>query len=418
MSRAAHPATAIRPSTEGPGAVPIAATERRHRPRASGPPLAILHLITRLERGGSSDCTILQAIGAARRGHRVTLAFGPSTAPSALLLEARRQRGLELIEVPSLVRAPSPVGDARALVGLVRLLRARRFDILHTHTSKAGAVGRIAAALVPPLPVVHQPHGHLFYGYHGRLGTRLVILAERILAPLAARQIVLSWRGAEEHLARGVGRPGQFTVVRSGIDLRPFRRAHQRREASRARLGLRPEEFAVGTLCRLEPIKGVEELLEGFLLAAARRPRLRLIIGGDGPLAERLLSVARKAGGQERVIVTGSWMAAQDLLPALDLFALVSRNEGMGRALVEAMASRLPILATNVGGMPEVLQEGRAGLLVPPADAQAIAGGIARLMDDPRLALELARHARARSVVFGAGRMGHALLRVYREVLS
>jgi len=418
MSGAARHATDVLPSAARPGAVRASAAERRFRRRESGPPLAILHLITRLERGGSSDCTILQAIGAARRGHRVTLAFGPSAAPSPLLLEARGQRGLELIEVPCLGRALSPVDDTRALVRLVRLLRASRFDILHTHTSKAGALGRIAAALAPPLPVVHQPHGHLFYGYHGRLGTRLVILAERILAPLAARQIVLSWRGAEEHLARGVGRPGQFTVVRSGIDLRPFRRAQDRREASRARLGLRPEEFAVGTLCRLEPIKGVEELLEGFLLAAERRPRLRLIIGGDGPLAGRLLSVTRKAGGQERVIVTGSWMAAQDLLPALDLFALVSRNEGMGRALVEAMAARLPILATNVGGMPEVLQEGRAGLLVPPADAQAIAGGIARLMDDPRLALELARHARARSVVFGAGRMGHALLRVYREVLS
>jgi glycosyltransferase involved in cell wall biosynthesis len=404
----------------GIGALPAAAPSpgRRRLPRIEAPPLAILHVITRLDRGGSSDCTMLQAMGAARHGHRVTLACGPSHTPSPLLAEAGRQPGLDIVCIPWLRRELSPVDDARAFLALVRLLRARRFDIIHTHTSKAGALGRLAAALASPSPVVHQPHGHLFYGYYGRIASSLVVLAERLLAPLAARQVVLSWRGAEEHLARGVGRPGQFTVVRSGIDLRPFRRSRDHREACRARLGLRPDDIAIGTLCRLEPIKGVEDLLNGFVMAASRRPRLRLFLGGEGPLAERLLSVARAAGVEERVSVTGSWWAAPDFLPALDLFALVSRNEGMGRALVEAMAAGLPIVATNVGGMPEVLQEGRAGLLVPPSDPHAIASAIARLVDQPRLARDLARRARARAIVFGAGRMGHGLLRVYREVLS
>ena len=418
MRRAARPAHANGSVARRPGLVWAGTLETRPRPRAAGPSLSILHLITRLDRGGSSDCTLLQAIAAARRGHRVTLAFGPSTAPSPLLIEAGRQPGLEIVSMPWLRREVSPLDDARAFVGLVRLLRARRFDIVHTHTSKAGALGRLAAALATRSPVVHQPHGHLFYGYHGCITTRLVILAERLLAPLAARQIVLSWRGAEEHLARRVGRPGQFTVVRSGIDLRPFRRTRDLRDASRARLGLRPDDFAVGTLCRLEPIKGVVDLLDGFLQAAVHRPRLRLLVGGDGPLKERLLSVARRAGAEKRVTITGSWVAAHDFLPALDLFALVSHNEGMGRALVESMAAGLPILATNVGGMPEVLQEGRAGLLVPPGDPRAIASAIARLMDDARLARDLGRRARARAIVFGAGRMGHAVLRVYREVLS
>ncbi len=386
--------------------------------RQSFSPLAILHVITRLDRGGSSDCTLLQAIGSARRGHRVTLACGPSVSPSPLLREARLQAGLRIVEIPPLRRAPSPLDDVRALISLVRLLRKGRFDIVHTHTSKAGVLGRIAALLASRPPVVHQPHGHLFYGYHGRIGTGLLILAERLLAPLARRQIVLSWRGAEEHLARGIGRPGQFTVVRSGIDLRPFRRAGERRASCRARLGLRPDDFVVGTLGRLEPIKGVEDLLRGFLLAAARHPSLRLLFGGDGPLKKRLLALARGAGVQERVTFTPAWVDAPDFLPALDLFALVSRNEGMGRALVEAMASGLPVIATNVGGMPEVLEEGRVGLLVPQGDPEAIARALARLMDDPRLARAFARRGRSRAVGFGAGRMGHALMRVYREVLS
>jgi len=390
---------------------------RRHRPPRETRALTILHAITRLERGGSSDCTLLQAIGAARRGHHVVLVSGPTDAPSPLLDQARRQKRLHRIEVAALRRDLSPVNDLRALVAMTRLLRTGRFDIVHTHTSKAGALGRLAAALTLGPPVVHQPHGHLFYGYHGRLGSALVVLAERFLALLSRRQIALSWRGAEEHLARRIGRPGEFSVVRSGIDLRPFRRAAQMRPKARLRLGLRAEEFVVGTLCRLEPVKGVEELLDGFARAARFRPRLRLLLGGDGPLRDRLQHEARVAGLSDRVLIGGSWVRAPDFLPALDLFVLASRNEGMGRALVEAMASGLPVIATAVGGMPEVLEEGGAGLLVPPCDPQAIADAILRLMDDGALAADLARRARARSVIFGAGRMNHALLRLYREVL-
>jgi len=391
----------------------------RSRPRSprTGRPLAILHAITRLERGGSSDCTLLQAIGAARRGHHVVLVSGPSEAPSPLLDQARRQARLHRIEFASLRREISPLHDMRALLALIRLLRTRRFDIVHTHTSKAGALGRLAAAVALGPPVVHQPHGHLFYGYHGRLGSALVILAERLLAILSRRQIALSWRGAEEHLARGIGRPGDFSVIRSGIDLRPFRRAGQKRPEARLRLGLRPEEFAVGTLCRLEPVKGVEDLLLGFTRAALVRPRLRLLLGGDGPLRDRLLQQARDAGLADRVLIGGSWVRAPEFLPALDLFVLASLNEGMGRALVEAMASGLPVVATAVGGMPEVLQEGGAGLLVPAGDPQAIADAIVRLMDDAALAADLGRRARARSVTFGAGRMNHAVLRLYSGVV-
>ena len=416
MNPSARRSIAVPISAGGAQRVPIG---ERLRPALGGvlPRLSILHVITRLDRGGSSDCTLLQAIAAARRGHRVTIACGRTRQSSPLLVDARRLAGLEIVDVPHLRRDLSLRHDVGALLFLSRLLRARRFDIVHTHTSKAGALGRLAAALSSRVPVVHQPHGHLFYGYHGPIGTRLVILAERLLAPLARRHIVLSWRGAEEHLARGVGRPGQFTVVRSGIDLRPFRTSAKRRSACRERLGLRDDEFAVGTLCRLEPIKGVDDLLRGFLLAASSRPRLRLFFAGDGPLRNDLLDAARRAGASARVALSTSWVAGPDYLPALDLFALVSRNEGMGRALVEAMAAGLPVLATNVGGMPEVLEEGRAGLLIPPGDDEAIARAIARLMDDAALRASLARRARSRAVVFGAGRMGHALLRVYREVL-
>jgi glycosyltransferase involved in cell wall biosynthesis len=400
-----------------PTAAPAVAAHRVPGPQAGSRSLAILHVITRLDRGGSADCTLMQAMGAARRGHRVTLASGPSAAPSPLLAAARAQAGLEIIEVESLVRRPSPLQDLKALGAIRKLVRGRRFDVVHTHTSKAGAIGRLAAFLGGRPPVVHQPHGHLFYGYHGPIGTALVILAERLLAPLANRQIALSWRGAEEHLCRGIGRPGDFTVVRSGIDLRPYRRARARRTECRRRWHFSPEDFVVGTLCRLEPVKGAEELLDAFLLVAASTPRLRLVVGGDGPLRGRLLKRAHDAGMAKCVVIQGSWVKPEDLLPALDLFVLASRNEGMGRALVEAMAVGLPVVGTAVGGVPEVLEEGGAGILIPPDDPEALAAAIARLAADERLAAHYARRARARAVAFGAGRMNHLLLKLYRGVI-
>lgn len=399
----------------------LQALRRSPAPRraAAGRPLSILHLITRLERGGSSDCTLLQALGAARRGHRVTIAAGPTAAPSPLLHAARGAPRLRIVSIPTLTRRPAPWRDLRALLAIARLLRAERFDVIHTHTSKAGALGRLAAAVLGRRrSVVHQPHGHLFYGYYGRLGSALVVLFERLLAPLARLQIALSWRGVEEHLGRGVGRPGDFRVIRSGVDLLPFRAAARRRDTSRARLGYRRDDLVVGSLGRLEAIKGAEDLLRGFLLAAAKRSRLRLRISGDGPLRDRLAGLTRAAGMQDRVAIGGTWESPETVLPALDLFVLASRNEGMGRALVEAMACGLPVVACAVGGVPEVLEEGGSGLLIPPADPEAVALAIGRLADDPALAADLGRRARSRAAAFGAGRMTHALLRLYREVAS
>jgi glycosyltransferase involved in cell wall biosynthesis len=379
--------------------------------------LSILHVITRLDRGGSSDCTLLQAIGAARRGHSVTVASGPSIHPSPLLERVRAQERVALLHIPHLVRRPSPTRDLRALIAIARTLRRGRFDILHVHTSKAGVLGRLAARLTPRRPaVVHQPHGHLFYGYFGPLGATLVTLAERLMAPLADVLLTLSGRGAEEHLCRGIGRPGQFATIRSGIDLKPLRRARARREEIRTHLGFRPQHFVVGSLGRLETIKGAVDLIDGFALAAVGRVGLRLFLGGDGALYDELVDRARSLGIEDRITIARGWTPPERVLPAFDLFILPSHNEAMGRALVEAMACARPVVATAVGGVPEVLEEGRAGLLIPPSDPRAIAMAITRLADDAVLARGLAERGRSRALAFGAGRMNRTLLKLYREL--
>jgi glycosyltransferase involved in cell wall biosynthesis len=379
----------------------------------------VLHLITRLERGGSSDCTLWQAIGAARRGHEVTVASGPTDAPSPLVALASREPGLSFVTVTELSRAIRPWNDARALLSIWSLLRRRRFDIIHLHTSKAGALGRLAAlAAGARRRVIHQPHGHLFYGYYGRLASRVVVAAERTLAPLARLHITLTDAGTGEHLEHGIGRPHQYRTLPSGVDFRPLRAAARRREECRRRLGFGPDDIVVGTLCRLEAIKGPDVVTAAYLEAAADRPGLRLVVGGDGPMRGVLASEVERAGAGGRVRMPEGWIPADELLPACDIFVLASRNEGMGRALVEAMALGLPVIGSAVGGVGDLLDQGRAGLLVAPGDRAALARAIARLADDRPFAWTLGRAGRARAVAYGAGRMVHGLLRLYQQVAA
>jgi glycosyltransferase involved in cell wall biosynthesis len=379
----------------------------------------VLHLITRLDRGGSSDCTLFQAIGAARRRHAVVVASGPSTARSPLVERARRQPGVRFLTIPALARPLRPWRDLQALAVMVRLLRRGRFDVVHLHTSKAGALGRAAARLTRTTErVVHQPHGHLFYGYYGAFGSRLVLWAERRLAPWARLHLTLTARGAEEHLQRGVGRRDQFRTLPSGIDLAPLRRAAGNRAALRARLGWGGEEFVVGTLCRLEPIKGPDLLLAAFAEAALTRPALRLLVAGDGELLPALRDAAERLGVASRVRFETGWRAPTEILPALDLFVLASRNEGMGRALVEAMAAGVPVVGAGVGGVPDLLEGGACGLLVKAQDVPDLARAIAALADDPEARTQLSRRGRARSLSYGAGRMVHRLLRLYDDVAA
>src|SRR5262249_3061837 len=158
--------------------------------------------------------------------------------------------GLRLLALRDLARPLRPWRDLRALAAVRRLLKVGRFDVIHLHTSKAGALGRAAARLEGlTARVVHQPHGHLFYGYYGALGSRLVLGVERRLASWARFHLTLTDRGADEHLSRGVGRRGQFRTLPSGIDLAPLRRAARGRDELRARFGYGASDVVVGTLC-------------------------------------------------------------------------------------------------------------------------------------------------------------------------
>ncbi len=351
--------------------------------------ISVIHIITRMDRGGSAHNTFLTALGHDRKRFRVGLVCGrsvPLTAEEAARmkvdLKLLSQAGVRVFEVPTLVREVRPILDAWAMLALWRLLRRERPGLVHTHTSKAGVVGRFAAWLARVPVVIHTPHGHIFYGYYGTVTSAIIRLLERLLAKITDRIVTLTDRGAQEHVQYKIAGAEKFATIHSGIDLIHFRSVQVNPAVKRKELGLPPEGPIIGTLGRLVPIKGQEWLLKAAPRVLAEFPQACFVIIGDGPMLGELRQLTSQLGIGLRVVFLGAREDVPECLAALDLFVLPSLNEGMGRALLEAMAVGCPVVATCVGGIPDIVADGATGLLVPPRDDRALAEAILTLLRD------------------------------------
>jgi glycosyltransferase involved in cell wall biosynthesis len=358
-------------------------------------PLGILHVITRMVVGGAQENTLATVVGLRARGHDVILVTGPSGGPEGSLVPRARELGVVPVVIPELVREVSPRRDCLALARLYRLIRAGDFDVVHTHTSKAGVLGRIAARMAGVPAVVHTPHGHVFDGYFGRAATTAFSAIERACAGFTDAMIAISEPCRSDHLRLRIGRPERFVTIPSGIP------APGRRERRRARrlLGLTDGEVVVGCVGRLAPVKGQDVLLSAFARILREHPASRLVLVGDGAARPELETLASRLGAAHAVGFLGLRADADRLLPGFDLYAQPSLNEGMGRALAKAMAVGLPVVATNAPGPSELLAGG-GGVLVPAGDESALAASLGRLIGDARLRRSLGRAARRRARSF------------------
>ncbi len=377
--------------------------------------MRILHLITRLDRGGSAMNTLLTVAGLPSLFGQ-SLVYGRTREFPQLALNIRQQ--VEMMELPDLVRSPSPLKDLVAFWKIYRLLRRGRFDLVHTHTSKAGLLGRIAARMAGVPHIVHTPHGQAFNGYAGRMLTTLFVLLDRWAATFTDRIIGLTDQEIRDNLDRRIGRPEQFVTIPSGIDLKRFEGKEREAVDVKASLGLSPSSRLIGSVGRLDPVKGHTYLLDAFAVLAPRFSDLHLALVGDGELLPELQSRAQQAGLTDRVLFLGWREDVPDLLHAFDLFVFPSLSEGMGRGLVEAMAAGLPIVATRVCSIPEVLAEGEAGCLVEPGSALALARGIETLLLDPELRSRLAKAARERAKGYSVEIMLQKIEAVYQGLLE
>ena len=334
----------------------------------------VLRLITRLNVGGPARHALLLTRQLADH-FPTTLAAGQCAASEGELCDA----DVAVERVP-LVRSLQPDADVRALKAVRRLIVEHRPAILHSHMAKAGTVGRLAARTVSRPPrTIHTFHGHVLDGYFKPAVQSAFTTVERQLARHTDVLIAVSPEIRDALLDLGIGRPAQFHVIPLGLDLRPFLAVSRPAGTLRAQLGIGPEVPLVGVLGRLVPIKDLGTLLE----AIARLPDVHLAVVGDGELREVLVRRAAEMGLADRVHFTGWWSDVAAAMSDVDVVALTSRNEGTPVSLIEAFACGRPVVATRVGGVPEVVKDGVTGHLAGPGDAEQIAGLLRRLLDDP-----------------------------------
>lgn len=281
-----------------------------------------------------------------------------------------------------LVRAISPGRDASAYRAIKALLGSFRPTIVHSHMAKAGALARLAASRSPGSHItVHTFHGHVLDGYFMRPVELAIMAFERLLARHTDALVAVSPQVRDSLLDRGIGRVDQWHVIPVGFDLSMFTAIDAPTGAFRSDLGLGAEEPLVGVLGRLAAIKDHRTLLD----AIAQIPEAHLAILGDGELSLELRKHASKLGVSKRVHFVGWRLDVAAVMPDLDLVALTSRNEGTPVSLIEALASGKPVVATDVGGVRAVVEDGVSGLLAPPGDASAVARAIKRILEDRAL---------------------------------
>ncbi len=438
--------------------------------------MRILHISTRLILGGSQENTVLSCEGQARLGHEVHLAFGPIYGPEGSLLERvrafneRAAAGKEgtggracapigLHEVPHLVRPIHPWADALCYRELRRLVRRLQPDIVHTHSSKAGIIGRAAAwdesgrDLRPdPAPaegpvrdcrVVHTIHGPPFHDFQSRLAYRLYVLAERFAARRCDTIVSVADAMTRQYLREGIGRAEQYTTVYSGMETGPFLTAApgESRDEIRQGLGLAPDDFVIGTVARLAELKGHDDLLDalGARLRADRRWKLLWV--GDGWWRDKLSAraraiglgvVERDRGGRSGttntmetatadIILTG--LVSPDRVPglirAMDVLAHPSYREGLPRTVPQALLCGVCPVAYDVDGTAEVCRDGETGLLLRAGDREGLRRAVERLYDHPDERRTMAERGREECRErFSAEAMVEALERVYADALA
>ena len=390
--------------------------------------MKIVHIITRLIVGGAQENTLLTCREQDRLGHHVTLLTGPPLGPEGSLLEAAQALPIRTVLVPALRRAVHPWHDLLAYNDLVKNLREIQPDVVHTHSSKAGILGRRAARAAGAACIVHTIHGLPFDAWQGRLANRAYRVAERRAARWSHRLIAVCADMADRAAAAGLAPRQAISVVYSAIDPEPFRAAAGESQAVRRPWGAGPEAFVFLKVARLFHLKGHEFVLAAFAEVAREHPQAMLVLVGEGILRPALEAEAKRLGLADRVRFLG--LVAPERIPALlwaaDAVVHAGLREGLARVLPQAGLSRRPVVTYDVGGAREAVRDGENGFLVPaPAPGEAVESASQRLAEPMRRLAADPRAARAMGERwpedilrrFDCREATYEIMRIYRQVL-
>ncbi len=380
--------------------------------------MRIVHVITRLIIGGAQENTLLSCEGQHDGGHEVTLITGPALGPEGSLMERAASYGYRVETVDEMRRSVLPVKDFRTYHRLVKRLGELRPDIVHTHSSKAGIIGRWAADRARVPVIVHTIHGLAFTASTSRVVNSVYRTLERTTAPLTTKIVCVADAMREQSLAAGVGTPDQYVTVYSGMETAAFISPGVGRAETRRRLGLEDHHIAVGTIARLFHLKGHDDLIDIAPQLCREFPELRFLWVGDGLLREFFERRIAQLRLTDRFILAGLVPpgTVPELTAAMDVLVHPSRREGLARALPQGSLAGKPVVTYDIDGNREALADGRTGFLLPAFDKEKLAQSIRVLLADPALRASMGEAGRAFALArFDAKAMVAALERVYGE---
>jgi glycosyltransferase involved in cell wall biosynthesis len=358
--------------------------------------MRVTHVITRLIVGGAQENTVASVLALRRKpGMQVDLIAGPTCGPEGNLKHLFDAEPGVLTLLPQLVRRISPWSDWIALQALARIFRRSQPDIVHTHSGKAGVLGRLAAARAGVPVILHTIHGPSFGVFQGPFLNLVLRAAERRAAQVTTHFVVVCEAMKQQYLAAGIGQPAQYSTILSGFDLQPFLETSNDQRL-RSELGIGADDLVIGKVARLFKLKGHDDLFEVAPDLVRACPRIKFLLVGDGPWRGRFESKARALRIQDRFVFTGLVPPEKvaSLMGIMDVLVHLSLREGLARALPQALAAARPVVAYDADGACEVCRDQETGFLVRPGDRETLRNRVLELANAPDLRTRLGRQGR------------------------
>jgi glycosyltransferase involved in cell wall biosynthesis len=376
--------------------------------------MRVTHIITRLVIGGAQENTVATVLGLRHKPDiHIRLISGPTAGSEGSMESSFAICPETLTIVPDLIRPVHPWKDVSALLQLTRILRGDLPDVVHTHSGKAGILGRLAARRVGVPVIIHHIHGPSFGPFQGPLANAVFLVAEKIAARATTHFICSANAMSRRYLAAGIGRPAMYTRILSGFRIEPFLEARNDL-ALRATLGLPQDAFVIGNIARLAALKGHEDLFNAFALLLPQQPKARLLLIGDGALRAHLEARSVHLGLRNKVIFAGLVAPGEvsRYIGIMDCLAHLSHREALSRALPQALAAARPVIAYDFDGADEVCLDGDTGFLVRTGDEPSVARHLLNLSRDPALRARLGQ--RGQQLVKEQFRVDYMIEQIYQ----
>ncbi len=352
-------------------------------------PVRVLHIITRMIIGGAQENTMYSAAMLDKSLFQVDVICGPQTGSEGSLIEETLARGVNLTILPPLVREVHPINDLLALINLYFIIRRGNYHIVHTHSSKAGILGRLAAKMAGTPIILHTVHGWSFHDYMSVVKRNIYIFLERWTARYCQKIIVVTQADKEKGLKMKIGKAEQYHLIRSAIPLEEYQPNHIWKATLRQELGIPVDVPVIGTISRLSPQKNPLEWVKVAALISQQIPSAHFIIVGDGPLHQAVNELLQSEGLLQKTTLTGLRRDVGKILNTMDVILLTSLWEGLPRVIPESMSAGIPIVAYAVDGIKEIIQHRVNGLLCEPHNLQQAALECVELINNPALRAKL-----------------------------